>query len=576
MALDLTPDEKLYGKANFTEVTHDLTRRGFMKSLVVAGGAVAVAGAAGYFGYQKLGGKPVKAALIGGGDEGGVLIGEHNPEFLEFVAVCDIRPTQMRRIFEGEGATSLRKGFKFHYGKDCDKPGGTHQIRKYRDYRKMLENEKEVEAVVIATPLVSHAPIVIACLKAGKHVLCEKLMARTIRQCKEMIKAADDNDRILCIGHQRHYSLLYAHAVEVLNTGILGDVKHIRALWHRNNSWPELSGGEWRIDPKSKLPVFDGQTPMTDPVTKIPLLHDGWMKQIPKEDADALADEIRQHGYKSVEELIRWRLFNRTGGGLMAELGSHQLDACSIFLGKVHPLAVTGVGTHSLYGFPGEKDKSNPREVDDHVFCTYEFPGKNYYERDNDGKLVLRDNKPVVKDKQDVCVVTYSSISTNQFEPYGECVMGSRGTMIVETEQNAYLFTENDPMKKGGGSPKGTAASVTVASGNKPALDAGGTWGGPAQAASKAGATAAVSRGYREEMEDFAYCVKVWNDASKENRRQPRCQGRVAMADAIIALTSNLSMKQRQRIEFADDWFKAESSAIPDHDLDEELKKETV
>src|SRR5947209_11127148 len=128
MALDLTPDEKLYGKANFTQVSDDLTRRGFMKSMVVAGGAVAVAGTAGYFGYQKLGGKPVKAALIGGGDEGGVLVGEHNPEYLQFVAVCDIRPTQLRRIFDGEGATSLRKGLKFHYGKDCDKDGSPHHI----------------------------------------------------------------------------------------------------------------------------------------------------------------------------------------------------------------------------------------------------------------------------------------------------------------------------------------------------------------------------------------------------------------------------------------------------------------
>src|SRR5436309_819358 len=126
MALDLSPEEKLYGKANFNEVTGDLTRRGFMKSLVVAGGAVAVAGAAGYYGYQKLGGKPVKAALIGGGDEGGVLIGEHNPEFLEFVAVCDIRPSNMARIFKGEGENSLRKGFRHHYGKDCDKPGAAH------------------------------------------------------------------------------------------------------------------------------------------------------------------------------------------------------------------------------------------------------------------------------------------------------------------------------------------------------------------------------------------------------------------------------------------------------------------
>ena len=111
----------------------------------------------------------------------------------------------------------------------------------------MLEKEKEIEAVVIALPLHLHAPVAIDCLKAGKHVLCEKLMARNIGQCKEMIKAAEENDRILSIGHQRHYSMLYAHAVEVIKAGVLGDVKHIRALWHRNITWPRLDDkGEQR------------------------------------------------------------------------------------------------------------------------------------------------------------------------------------------------------------------------------------------------------------------------------------------------------------------------------------------
>jgi hypothetical protein len=117
---------------------------------------------------------------------------------------------------------------------------------------------------------------------------------------------------------------------------------------------------------------------------------------------------------------------------------------------------------------------------------------------------------------------------------------------------------------------------VSTANDKTPAMDAGATWGGPAQAANKVGGTTAVSRGYTEEMEDFAYCVKMWNQTDKANRRLPLCTGRVAMADAIIALTANISMKNRRRIEFADDWFKAESSEVPDRELEEELKKETV
>src|SRR5499433_3667202 len=74
---------------------------------------------------------------------------------------------------------------------------------------------------------------------AGKHVLCEKLMAWDIASCKKMIAAAEKYDVALAIGHQRHYSLLYAHAQEVMASGVLGDVRHIRALWHRNNAQPK-------------------------------------------------------------------------------------------------------------------------------------------------------------------------------------------------------------------------------------------------------------------------------------------------------------------------------------------------
>lgn len=550
MPLNLTDDEKAVGRANFADVSGELTRRGFMKSLAIAGGAVAIVGPAAYFGYQKLSGKPVKAALIGTGDEGGVLVGEHNPEFLEFIAVCDIRPSNLRRVYEGEGKDSLRKGLKHHYGNDCEK-----RIRKYVDYKEMLANEKEIEAVVIATPLVSHAPIAIECLKTGKHVLCEKLMARTIGQCKEMIIAAQNADRILSVGHQRHYSMLYAHANEVLANGVLGDIKHIRALWHRNFTWPRLDGTKLQYDPETGKPIVIEGKPVIDPATTQTELRDNWTPPILDEDAKALENDIKKYGYKNIVELVRWRLYNRTGGGLMAELGGHQLDACSIFLGKVHPLSVVGVGTHCFYGHKADDGKPNPREIDDHVFVTFEFPGKNHPKGPNKGN-----------DPNDIVVVTYSSISTNAFEPYGECIFGSRGTMIVEAEQTALLYTERDPNRRWVTGPKATMATVTTA--EKPVLEAGPTWGGPTSSAAAAGTmNAPVSRGYREEMEDFAFCIKMWNQGSSADRRLPRCTGELAMADAIVALTANLAMSKHERIEFQDLWFDPKNTSVPDDNL---------
>ena len=97
--------------------------------------------------------------------------------------------------------------------------------------------------------------------------------------------------------------------------------------------------------------------------------------------------DAKAHGYEdkqleervrtAMEELCRWRLWERTGGGLMAELGSHQLDASTIFCSalrkdgtKAHPLSVHAVGGRHI--FPMD------REAEDHVYCMFEFPGPEY------------------------------------------------------------------------------------------------------------------------------------------------------------------------------------------------------
>jgi predicted dehydrogenase len=261
--------------------------------------------------------------------------------------------------------------------------------------------------------------------------------------------------------------------------------------------------------------------------------------------------------WENVEQLVRWRLFLRTGAGLMAELGSHQLDACSIFIGnepdsdvKKRPLAVTAVGGKHFY--------KDDREVEDHVYCIYEFPGP-HYDRSNPAS---RNN--------DIVTVTYSSISTNGFEPYGECVMGTKGTMVVETEQAAYLWgigTNASP-------PRTTEVTANAAPGGRPVLDASASIAPTERAAAATGQNAIghapPSKGYREEMEHLAYCIRsLGASPSPEERKRfkPRCDGRAAMADAIIALTANQAMKKRTRIAFDPDWFKAESEEIPDGDM---------
>jgi len=522
MTLNLTEEQKAFGKASFEQVVgyQGLTRRDFMKGLLGAAAALPVSASA-YFGYSRLHGRPVRAGLIGAGDEGGVLVGEHNPDYLEFIAYSDVRPSNQERIFRGQAGTP-RLGFEKKYGTNARR-----RIRLYEDYRKLLE-DKDVEAVVIALPLHLHAPVAIAAMKAGKHVLCEKLMAWNVGQCKQMIHAADKTGRLLAIGHQRHYSMLYAQAAEVLGTGELGEVKHIRALWHRNNARPVYTRrGEPACDQHGHI-----------------VYQDSWRPEIPQVDHQALEKRLRGLGYKSIEELVRWRLYERTGGGLMAELGSHQLDACSIFLGKVPPLAVSGVGGKFFY--------HDDREIDDHVFVTFEFPGKNF-----------------TNDKSDIVVVTYSSINTSSFEPYGECLMGTKGAMVVQSEQTVYLY----PDQAMGGGDRSMSLTVTSAPVGKPVIDSTATVRTTVDAdRARAHGRAAIgpgaaSRGYREEMEHFAFCVRMWEEgANKKDRPMPRCDGRAALAVAVMALTSNQAMRKKQRIEFNPAWFDPASTAVPDAD----------
>jgi predicted dehydrogenase len=585
MSLDLTPEQKATGKANYDQATGDLARANRMKTMAVGGspvdpnnpdrrdflrtglavGAVVPVSAAVYFGYQTWkGNKAVKTALIGTGDEGGVLVGDHNPEFNEIVAVCDIRPTNMKRIKEGEPA-GPRKGLNKIYGKDT-----AAKIKEFSTVDELLAEKDKLglEAVVIATPLNTHDVIAKKCMDAGLHVLCEKLMARDISRCKGMIKHAQDKGLLLSIGHQRHYSTLYAQALELVENDLLGDIKHIRALWHRNNSWP--------YDPKA----FNKEKFAEE--YGIPYYVDSWWKEVLKEDAKVLTpDKLKElafgdpekYGFKDAAELVRWRCSNKTGGGLMAELGSHQLDASSIILGHVRPLAVTGVGGKFFYG-PGRND----RESDDGVFVTFEFPGRTYYKR-KDGHLVLEGRKPVVENKDDICVVTFTSFNSNEFEGYGEWVMGSKGTMFLEREQDVYLWREKDKTKKTDGG-RDTKVTVTTAGGGKPAMEATSTWGGAAASTSKAGGGSSwdsAVRGYRTEMEHFAFCVRQWQERKEKVSYEkgadgklkhadiiPRCHGEVAMADAIMALTANLAMDNKQRIVFEDAWFDPTSDATPE------------
>ena len=526
--MQLTPEQERLGKENFNEAVA-FTRRSF---LVGAAAAVPTLGAA-YFGYGALKGDPIKVGFIGTGDEGSVLLTQHPPEYMDIVAVADLRAKNLVRALQGDG-DEIRWGLNRKLGAKR-----AQQIKLYRDHKELLKEHPEIEAVVIAVPLCQHARVAIDCLNAGKHVLTEKLMAHSVMQCKEMIRAARQNNKFLTVGHQRHYNVLYDNANALIKSGLLGELKFIRAQWHRNNSFP--GSDSWR----------PGGYTAESFAKKFRMDIDGLTAHA-KEQGFSDLDKFLQDefGYPSMDRLVNWRLYNNTGGGLMAELGSHQLDAASIFLNKVKPIACYGYGGKNYYGVKGigsPDQQHDDRDIDDHVYMTFEFPGPRYEE-----------------DKNDVCIVTYSSISTNRSEPYGETVFGSRGTLIMKQELEAILYKEATGASKGGIDQR--LYILDGSDGQGPALAASASIG-PSKAAAVAD-IGKVSRGYTEEMEHFAYTISKYGKTPNEvpDAEKLRCPGEQGMKDAIMALTSNLALKHKKRIVFKDSWFDPMSDDVPETD----------
>jgi predicted dehydrogenase len=201
------------------------------------------------------------------------------------------------------------------------RPPATH----YADWREMLQ-QADIEAVMMAPPLWAHADLAVGCLDAGKHVLCEKMMAWDVAGCERMRDAARRNDKVLEIAYQRLSSPMYQAAYDgIFKTGLLGDVFHVRLAWHRNGTWRR------------------------------------------KGDPPAPDYNPSQWGYPDWDHLLNWRLYWKYSQGLMAELCSHQINAANWFLGSA-PEAVMASG--GVYRFP-----EGNRETYDHVYATFDYPG---------------------------------------------------------------------------------------------------------------------------------------------------------------------------------------------------------
>lgn len=171
----------------------------------------------------------VRVAFIGVGNRGSYLV-KHmlNVKGITVVAICDLDDARLNAAMKA----ATDKGFS---------PAA------YKDFRKMLDDRKDIDAVVIATPVDTHKMIAVAALEVGKHVYCEKPMAVEPEDVRTMVNAAASAKGIFQAGFQLRHDPNRSTAMKYIHSGALGKVLYVHGMRHTGDLPHEFA---WYFDRK--------------------------------------------------------------------------------------------------------------------------------------------------------------------------------------------------------------------------------------------------------------------------------------------------------------------------------------
>ncbi|MCL6257510.1 Gfo/Idh/MocA family oxidoreductase [Aquiflexum sp. TKW24L] len=213
--------------------------------------------------------KPFTIGILGYGDRGSGLcqLMSSLPDMFEVKGICETIPFRLQKARETFGSKVL-----YH-----------------TDYLSLLD-QKDIDVILIATPLYLHFDHAKAVLDAGKHLYLEKTMTFSVEQAIELNSLSKKYpNQVIQVGHQYRYSPLYFKVKELIQNGWLGKVTQIDARWDRNADW---------------------------------------RRSVPSPE---------------LERQINWRMYREYSGGLTAELLSHQIDFIN-WAFETSPTEIVGTG----------------------------------------------------------------------------------------------------------------------------------------------------------------------------------------------------------------------------------------
>jgi predicted dehydrogenase len=196
------------------------------------------------------------------------------------------------------------------------------KARVYRDYRVMLEKEKDIDAVIIATPDHTHAVITLAVLEAGKHVFCQKPLTHTVYEARKITEAARRFKVQTQMGNQGHSAEHIRLLKEWLADGVIGDVTEVHAWTDRPVGGDPWSNFAVQARPKDTPPVPES------------LDWDLWLGPVPFRP------------YHPDYLPLKWRAWLDFGTGALGDMGCHILDPAFWALDLGAPLSIEATSTH--------------------------------------------------------------------------------------------------------------------------------------------------------------------------------------------------------------------------------------